>query len=465
GGSGIRGNYAAPLLGGKVDLTARYGVNDFHSFEQLTGTGTFRESRFDNDGTSGEFGAVYTRPLGARLSMETRFIHEFSDFDSVSTYNADMGGGPEPEQRFQSTGEASETIARSLVRFERSEALTFEGGGEIAYNRLDTEQAFSVGGTPVVLPSASVVVEETRGELFGKSTWRVSPTLSLESGLRLESSTISQSGDTENEKSFFFAKPRVQLSWTPMADTQVRARFEREVGQLDFGDFAASAELDSQNVLGGNADLEPEDRWIGEVTFERRFWGFGIVSIGLRHDEIGNVIDRIPLAGGLWAVGNIGDGTLDQLSVNIIIPTDKAGISGGQFRFRNDWNSTEVTDPTTGEKRPISGVRARQPVISFAQDITTWRVNWSVAWIPVLGQATYDPDQTFAWKGSDYFELAAEYKPTDSLSIRAQVNLWDNFDTERTVYAGRTPPRPIAFIERREIDPRTFFSVRLRKTF
>ena len=465
GGSGIRGNYAAPLLGGKVDLTARYGVNDFHSFEQLTGTGTFRESRFDNDGTSGEFGAVYTRPLGARLSMETRFIHEFSDFDSVSTYNADMGGGPEPEQRFQSTGEASETIARSLVRFERSEALTFEGGGEIAYNRLDTEQAFSVGGTPVVLPSASVVVEETRGELFGKSTWRVSPTLSLESGLRLESSTISQSGDTENEKSFFFAKPRVQLSWTPMADTQVRARFEREVGQLDFGDFAASAELDSQNVLGGNADLEPEDRWISEVTFERRFWGDGIVSIGLRHDEIGNVIDRIPLAGGLSAVGNIGDGTLDQLSVNIIIPTDKAGISGGQFRFRNDWNSTEVTDPTTGEKRPISGVRARQPVISFAQDITTWRVNWSVAWIPVLGQATYDPDQTFAWKGSDYFELAAEYKPTDSLSIRAQVNLWDNFDTERTVYAGRTPPRPIAFIERREIDPRTFFSVRLRKTF
>lgn len=465
GGSGIRGNYATPALGGKIDLTARYGVNDWHSVDRFTGTGTRRESRYDNDGSSGEVGIVYTRPLGARLSLETRFIHEFSDFDSVSTYNADMGGGPEPEQRFESVGDASETIARSLIRFERSEALTFEAGGEIAYNRLDTEQAFSVGGTPVVLPSASVVVEETRGELFGKGTWRISPSLSLESGLRLESSTISQSGDAEQEKSFFFAKPRVQLSWTPMADTQVRARFEREVGQLDFGDFAASAELDNQNVLGGNADLEPEDRWISEVTFERRFWGDGIVSVGLRHDEIGNVIDRIPLQGGLSAVGNIGDGTLGQLSVNIVIPTDKAGISGGRLRFRNDWNSTEVTDPTTGEKRPISGVRARQPTISFAQDITTWRINWSVAWIPVLGRTTYDPDQTFAWKGGDYFELAAEYKPTDTLSIRAQVNLWDQFDTERTVYADRTSPRPIAFIERREIDPRTFFQIRLRKTF
>ena len=465
GGQGLRGNYAAPAFGGKIDLTARLGMNDWHSYDQFTGAGTFRQSRYDEDGTSGEFGVVYTRPLGERLSMETRFIHEFSDFDSVSTYNADMGGGPEPEQRFESTGEASETIARGLLRFERSEALTFEGGGEIAYNRLDTEQAFSIGGTPVVLPSASVVVEETRAEVFGKSSWRISPTLSLESGLRLESSTISQSGDTDLEKSFFFAKPRVQVSWTPMANTQVRARFEREVGQLSFGDFAASAELDDQNVLGGNADLEPEDRWISEVTFERRFWGDGIVSIGLRHDEIGNVIDRIPLQGGLSAVGNIGDGTLDQLSLNITVPTDKVGISGGQVRFRNDWNSTEVTDPTTGEKRPISGVRARQPTISFAQDITSWRINWSVAWIPILGQTTYDPDQTFAWKGADYFELAAEYKPTDSLSIRAQVNLWDDFDTERTVYAGRTTPRPIAFIERREIDPRTFFSVRLRKTF
>jgi len=465
GGQGLRGNYAAPAFGGKIDLTARYGTSDWHSYDQFTGAGTFRQSRYNEDGTSGEFGIVYSRPLGERLSMETRFIHEFSDFDSVSTYNADIGGGPEPEQLFESTGDASETIVRSLVRFEQSGALTFEGGGEVTYNRLDTEQAFSVGGTPVVLPSASVVVEETRGELFGKSTWRMSPTLSLESGLRLESSTISQSGDTENEKSFFFAKPRVQLSWTPMANTQVRARFEREVGQLSFGDFAASAELDSQNVLGGNADLEPEDRWISEIAFERRFWGDGIISIGLRHDQIGNVIDRIPLAGGLSAVGNIGDGTLDQLSVNIVIPTDKAGISGGQFRFRNDWNSTEVTDPTTGEKRPISGVRARQPVISFTQDITTWRINWSVAWIPVLGQATYDPDQTFAWKGGDYFEVAAEYKPTDSLSIRAQVNLWDDFDTERTVYADRTAPRPVAFIERREIDPRTFVSLRVRKTF
>ena len=465
GGTSIRGNLGAPLLGGKIDLTARYGVNDWHQIDLFTAPGARRESRYDDDGSSGEFGVVYTRPLGARLNVETRFIHEFSEFDGVSTYNADSGSGPEPEQRFESVGDASETILRSLLRWERSETLTFEGGGELAYNRLDTTQGFSIGGAPVPLPSASVTVEETRGELFGKTTWRMTPDLSLEGGLRLEASTISQSGDADQETSFYFAKPRLQLTWTPTADSQLRLGLEREVGQLDFGDFAASAELDDQNVLGGNVDLEPEERWISEITYEHRFWGDGVVSIGYRHDEIANVIDRIPLEDGLSAVGNIGDATLDQLSVNLIIPTDRLGIAGGQFGFRNDWNDTGVTDPTTGETRPISGVRARQATVSFEQDIPSWRLNWSVAWIPRLGQTTFDPDQTFAWRGADYFELAAEYKPTATLSVRAQLNLWDDFRVERTVYADRAPPRPVDFVETRDIDPRTFLSIRLRKTF
>lgn len=465
GSTSARGNYSAPMLGGKVDLTARYGVGDWRQFETLTAPGSWRESRYDNDESFGEVGIVYTRPLGARLNLETRFIHEFGEFDSVSTYNADTGSGPEPEQFFESVGDSSETILRGLVRFERSETLTLEGGGEVAYNRLDTTQSFSIGGVPVPLPSASVTVEETRGEVFGRGTWRISPDLLLEGGLRLESSTISQSGDANHEESFFFAKPRAQLTWTPRTGNQLRLRLEREVGQLDFGDFAASADLDDENVMGGNADLEPETRWIGEAVYELRFWGEGIISLGYRHDRIDNVIDRIPLEGGLSAIGNIGEGTLDRLSANIVIPTDRFGISGGRFGFRNDWNSTEVTDPTTGEARPISGIRARQAVVSFEQDIPSWRLNWNVAWIPRLGQATYDPDQTFAWRGADYFEIAAEYKPTPTLSIRAQLNVWDDFIIDRTVYADRTAARPIAFVETREIDPRTFLSLRLRKTF
>lgn len=465
GGQSVRGNYKGPLWGGKIDLTARYGVNDYQGYTDLTTPTTFRRSAFGEDGNGGEFGAVYTRPLGDRLNLETRFIHQFDHFDSVSTSNSRIGGVDDPEQLFESEGDDSETILRGLLRFEKSSALTFEVGGEVAYNMLETDQAFSVGGVDVPLPSASVKVEETRGEAFGKATWRLSPDLSVEGGLRLEASTIGQSGDAEHEKSFFFAKPRLLMTWTPMPDNQIRVRFERELGQLDFGDFAASADLSDENVLGGNADLEPEQRWVSEVIYERRFWKDGIVSIGYRHDQIVDAIDVIPLDMGLSAVGNIGDGTLDQLNVNISVPMDRFGFSGGKFGFRNTWNHTEVTDPTTGETRPISDVRPTQAVVSVSQDITSWKMDWSVAWIPLLGVKSFDPDQTSGFRGADYFEIAASYKPTPTLTLSAQVNIWNDFQTFRTAYADRTLARPIAFTEIHDIDPRTFYRLSLRKTF
>ena len=464
GGNSIRGNWSGPVLGGKLDLTARYGINDWHNIDRQTAPDVLRESFSDEDGHSGEIGVVYSRPLSSRFKMETRFIHEFSDFDASAVSNTRIANVDSPEQRFVSTGDASETILRGTVRFERNARMEFEAGGEVAYNMLETEQAYSVGGTNIPLPSASVKVEETRGEVFGKGTWRINPKWTLEGGLRLEHSTISQSGDADQEESFFFAKPRVLVSWTPRENNQFRLRFERVVGQLDFNDFAASASLSEENVMGGNVNLSPEQRWVSELTYEKRFWKDGIISIGLRHDEIRDAIDLIPLDGDLAAVGNIGDGTLDQLSLNLTIPTDRFGIKGGQFGFKNDWNKTEVTDPTTGHTRPISGIRARQAVISFRQDINSWKLQWGTAWIPRLGQANYQPDQISGWTGSDYFEFWGEYKPTPTVSIRAQLNIWNDFTTERTVFANRED-RPVAFVENRYIDPRTFVTIRLRKTF
>ncbi len=464
GGQSIRGNYTGPIFGGKLEGTARYGLNDYQNWTELSSPTSLRRSDYAEDGDSGELGLTWTRTLNPRWTLETRLIHEFSSFDSVSGSNETLNGTAAPEQLFKSEGDSSESILRALVRHERSPALTIEAGAEIAYNMLDVNQAFTVGGVGVPLPSASVKVEETRGEAFSKATWRINPKLTLEGGVRLEASTISQSGDADQEKSFFFAKPRLLATWTPMANNQLRFRFERELGQLDFGDFAASAELSDGTVFGGNVDLEPEQRWISELSYERRFWGEGVVSIGYRHDRIIDVIDRLPLPGGLSATGNIGDGTLDQLSLNVVVPLDKVGISGARFTFQNDWNKTSVTDPTTGEDRRISGVRPSQANVGFQQDITSWKTQWGINWLPRLGQATYDPDQTFAWRGADYLEAFVEYKPSPTLSLRAQLNLWDDFTQQRTVYATRNP-RTVAFVEERSIDPRTFVSLRVRKTF
>ena len=102
--------------------------------------------------------------------------------------------------------------------------------------------------------------------------------------------------------------------------------------------------------------------------------------------------------------------------------------------------------------------------VGFEQDLPRYKIEWGVNWLPLLGERVYDPDQTNVWRGTDYYEAFVEYKPTTTLALRAQLNLWDNFDVRRTVYADRTT-RAVAFVEERNIDPRTFVSLRVRKTF
>ncbi|WP_447908796.1 TonB-dependent receptor plug domain-containing protein [Brevundimonas bullata] len=460
----LRVNYASPFLGGKIDLTARYGVNDFNNVNLQTAPTVRRETTYEEDGAFGEFGAVFTRPIDSRLTSEARFIHTFDAEDSVSLSRTRLNNVASPEQRFSTESESAETILRSLLRYEHSPRLSFEAGGELAYNMLETEQALSSGGVPVPLPSASVLVEETRGELFGKGAWRMRDNLSLEGGLRVEQSTLSQSGDADLEKDLSFIKPRLVATWTPIPNNQFHLRFEREVGQLDFNHFAASAQLQNENVLGGNLNLVPEQRWISELGYESRFWGDGVVSVVLRHDEISDAIDVIPLKDGLSATGNIDDGTLDQLTVNIQAPLDRFGFSGGRISASNTWNHSEVTDPTTGEIRPISDLRKSNATIVVAQDISSWNLQWNASWSPLLGETNYGPDLRFSWRGHDYFVGWVEYKPTPTLSLRAQINVWDDFYQTRIAYGDRLT-RPVEYIETRSVDPRTYYSLRLRKTF
>lgn len=465
GGRGVRGNYSGPLAGGKLEATARFGVSDWHQWQALASPVAERRSSYAEEGQSIELGLTYARPLAQGWALETRAIYTLDKFDNVSSSDETLNGVSNAQQRFVAYGDSSESIFRAVASHDWSKTITVETGGEASYNMLDVEQAYSVGGVAVTLPGASLKVEELRGEVFSKATWQVDQRLTLEGGFRLETSTIKQSGDADNKKSLFYAKPRFLATWTPVANNQLRFRFERELGQLDFGDFAASATLGDDSIHGGNVELKPEQRWIAEIGYERRFWGEGIVSVTYRHDEIVGVIDSLPLPDGLSATGNIGDGTLDLLSVSIVVPTDRFGVKGGRVTFENDWNETHVKDPTTGKDRPISGISPTQAKIGFQQDVLKYKTKWGVSWQPLLGQGAYGVDQTNVWRGANYYEVFAEYKPVPTLAIRAQVTLWDDLRIRRTVFTSRGATRTIAFVEDRTIDPRTLFKLRVRKTF
>ncbi|MFY8162749.1 MAG: TonB-dependent receptor plug domain-containing protein, partial [Brevundimonas sp.] len=286
----------------------------------------------ESNDVNSELGVNWTRDLGPRTGLELTGLQRYSteDYTGVSESRGDSS-------TFTADATSGESIGRAILRFRPDSRWSFETGGEVAYNFLDSATTYAENGVPVPLPSSSVKVEELRGEVFGQATWRPDPTLTVEGGLRVEVSEISQSGDSDLTKSFVYPKPRIQATWTPRTGHQFRFRAEREVGQLDFGDFIASADIDIGQVEGGNPDLEPEKSTVIEAIYERRFWDEGVFEVTVSHADIEDVVDVIPLAGGFDGVGNIGDGKADFFQLRLTLPTDRLGIPGGRFQTRGSW--------------------------------------------------------------------------------------------------------------------------------
>jgi hypothetical protein len=462
-GLSLRGRWQQPLFGGEIEVNGNAGYNGFKYEQNTFGPIGDRYLTDSADNRNGEISLRYARPISERLRTETRFIQRLRQNEGQQSFVT-----PGMDQVFAYDNTSGETILRGAVTFQQSDTLTFEGGAEGAFNFLDAQQALTVGGAPVPLPSDSVRVEELRGELFGSSTWRPTDELTLEGGLRIERSTISQSGGSDLENTFTFLKPRASLTWTPSEHDQLRLRVEREVGQLNFGDFAASAELANNVVSAGNADLAPQSAWVLEAAWERRFWEDGIVSATVQHQIISDAIDVIPVTDGVdvySAPGNIGDGSLTYVNLEWTIPLDRLGISGGQLTNSLTWRVSEVTDPTTGEDRKISGVRPEEFFTRFQQDIDSWRMNWGVEYQPFGEDTVYRIDQVSHFRFRDYASAWIEYKPTDQWTLRAQAWMLGSYDQTRTVFAGPRGASPVAYTEIRSMEPESRIQLRLRRTF
>ncbi|TPW03269.1 MAG: TonB-dependent receptor [bacterium] len=410
-----------------------------------------------------ELGVNWTRDLGPRTGLELTGLQRYSteEYTGVSESSGDSS-------TFTADSTAGESIGRAILRFRPSDRWSFETGGEVAYNFLDSATAYSENGVPIPLPSSSVKVEELRGEVFGQATWRPSPTLTIEGGLRVEVSEISQSGDSDQSKSFVYPKPRIQATWTPWTGHQFRFRAEREVGQLDFGDFIASADIDIGQVEGGNPDLEPEKSTVIEAIYERRFWGEGVFDVTVSHAEIEDVVDVIPLTGGFDGVGNIGDGKADLFQLRLTLPTDRLGIPNGRLQTRGSWSSTSVLDPVTGEERRFQGNQAFGCGISFNQDLAggRWSYGFNHGCNVDKGRA-FRVREICAFHAEPEVSAFVQWKPERDLTVKVDLgNASDRAQGyDRAIYTGPRDTAPLAFREVRRTRMSPWLFVQIRKTF
>jgi hypothetical protein len=460
-----RGAIQRGVLGGKLKVNGKV---EYTSYDRdVTYTRFFpgpgREASGETDAEwTGEFGARYDRKLTPSTDLQLVFLQNLGREKYGST--ADK---PDESRAYTEIDKTGETILRAELKQLRSETLSLEGSVEGAYNFLDGSTRLLSTLTPIPELSAGKV-EELRGEAAGKAVWRPTPKLTVEAGARLEVSRITQSGDNNLERNFFYPKPRAVLTWNPSGVDQVRLRVEREVGQLDFGDFLASADLQAGTSEGADAKLAPSRSWVGEVAYERRFWGAGSISATLTHAQIKDVNDYRPLddGSGQDAPSNIGDGRSDQFVILMTLPTERLGVSGGLLKTRFSWYDSHVTDPVTHEKRRITDATPLVCNVSFTRDMPGGKWSWGATTICPTQFSRYRINEVRTNRLEQWFEGFFEWKPRSDLTVRTTLaNLSSrNATRERVIYNGSRAGGSVKQVEYRSIpfEPYLFIQVRKR---
>ena len=460
----LTGAVETPLAGGQLRVNGRLFSNPYNQNDTdfITFPDVHQETEHDDDNVvTSEFGARYTHPLGDRATTELVGLRQ----DKHEVIAADFRA-PGDAELFHLDNRTAETIARAVVKFQQTATLSWETGGEAAYNTLDSQTRFALNGAPVALPAANVTVQEKRWEILGKGVWRPTPTFTIEGAVHQEGSTISSSGDVSLQKSLYFTKPRLALTWAPNDNNQVRFRYERVVGQLDFGAFVASQNLSAGTLTAGNPNLVPEQAWVTEAAYERHFWGSGALVLTVRHFEITDVVDRAPF-GDFDAPANIGAGTKDEEAISLTVPLDKLGLKGAQIRGTGTRRQSEVTDPTTHRQRDITALRPAEWEAHFSQDLPKLRLNWGVDAYGGWRERYYRFNQIQTTKIETYVTPFIEWKPRPDLSIRLELDNATQRGLKRTLeqYGGSRAVAPLTFVENRDPHFGQLYYIRLRKTF
>ncbi len=315
-----------------------------------------------------EIGGDIEFPLANKLTTKLIGLYRQEQDNQTGRFGTDRSG---VTTLFATRNENKPTEAVFRIQNDwsgvKSHAIQF--GAELAYNRLDarfSSQEFR-NNASLGTEASNVLVRETRLEPFVSDVWTISPQWKLEAGAIFEFSKLRLSGASSTSRSFQFAKPRLVATWTASKETTFEFRAERQVAQLDFGEFATSVDLGQGNLVdAGNQDLVPEQVTTFSALVRRKFFDRGSIQLLGSYELVKDTqdivpVEIIPTTGPRFFVdgaGNIGKGRKWNAELEITLPFDwltkPIGVSGIELKYVGHYHGSRVTDAVTGEKRRVS---------------------------------------------------------------------------------------------------------------
>ena len=372
---------------GVLKVTARFGWQkfyyDLHSDIFLARTPAGRPDQdnlfdFEREIWNAELGGDYVREIGPW----TWKVVGLATLEPYQQDQTDTRSAADGRTLSQSTVRLRQLPLEALARttFVRAAKGRFkpEFGVETAYNRLDSELSLVVdsgsGPRAIALPAADVLVQEWRGEAFANLTWEVSRRLTLEGALALEASRTTVTGDARNNQSFAFLKPGGAVVFRMTPRTQARVGLRRSVGQLNFSDFAASAELQDDETVAGNPALRPDRTTRLSASVDHRVEGGFAISIEGYREWRKDVLEQVLLPSGAPGLGNAGSATATGIKGSLNAPLDRI-LPGANLTVDAEVRRSRFADPLIGAARELNDLRSPTVTAEFRHNLVRapWR--------------------------------------------------------------------------------------------
>lgn len=386
----------------------------------------FEQRTSSEDEWNMELGADYDFALGAGRLKVIGF-HRFEHSPFSSTFRSDYTDGRSATgQRFDQQIDEGESVARAEYRWKAGKA-GWQVSAEAAYNYLDAEsELFSLDNMgefqSVPLPNATARVEEKRGQMIASYGLPLAPDLTLQTTLGGEYSQLSQSGTSGLRREFWRPKGSAALAWKASPRLDVSLKMQRKVGQLNFGNFLASVDVQNNNNNAGNPQLVPPQSWLANLEANRSLGPGGSIKLKIDAEQINDIVDQIPVSATEEAPGNLASAKRLRGEINTSLILDMIGFKGAKLDTTLALQTVSVRDPLTGESRPISKRGRSYWSLDFRHDIPGTQWAWGAFAEDSGNYGFYRLD----YFGRDYrtgpFALAfVEHKDVFGLKVRGII--------------------------------------------
>lgn len=241
------------------------------------------------------------------------------------------------------------------------------------------------------LPGSIFSIRETRWNPYARLTLRPAAALTIDAGLRYETSsrrTTSDGGAARLDEDSL--NPSLHFRYAPGARDQFRLSIARTMRRPDYdlvSPYRQEEEPGDEDELVGNPLLRNQRAWGVDLGYERRLPGNGIVGINLFYRDISRLIELVATGeapqngepGNVYQPRNIGDGEVWGVEFDLSTPLGFVGLPDTGVFANYTYLDSRTTDPFTGERRRFNNQPRHVYNIGFIHNVRPWDLSFGAS--------------------------------------------------------------------------------------